>query len=51
MLLESEETRSILGGTPNESVGDFSPLRNEEAPTALTMPLARLKKGSRVSLY
>ena len=44
MLLESEETRSIVGAPCCDTIVGFSAFPNEEAPTAFTRPLKEVEK-------
>lgn len=44
MLLESEETRSILGRSCDDTFVGFSGFPNDEAPAAFTRPLEKKKK-------
>ena len=44
MLLESEETRSIVGAPCCDTIVGFSAFPNEEAPTAFTRPLKEVEE-------
>ena len=44
MLLESEETRSIVGRSCDDTVVAFSAFPNEDAPAAFTRPLKEVER-------